>query len=109
MHTNQFLASKIGASVRFEDLLRDYGLFEKSILQPTGLRISEELWRREVERPRNTSRAFRMRSRLVGLLRGRKRIPDLRPLPRWQEWDDEMSGQFWEICGQTMRRFGYLE
>jgi hypothetical protein len=109
MHTNEFLASKIGALVRLEDLLRDYRLFEKSILQPTGLSISEDLWRREVERPRNTSRAFRLRSRLVALFRGRKRIPDLRPLPRWQEWDAEMNGQFWKICGQTMRRFGYLE
>jgi hypothetical protein len=109
MHTNEFLASKIGSFVRFEDVLRDYGLFSDSILQPTGVTISEELWRREIARPRNTSRAFNLRSRLVGLLRGRNRVPNLRPLPPWQDWDEDMTGQFRKICGQTMQRFGYRE
>jgi hypothetical protein len=109
MHTNEFLASRIYSFVRFEDLLRDYGIFKANILDPTGVQVSREVWRREVERPKNTSRAFRLRSRLVGLLRGRRRIPDLRPLPPWSKWDDERAGQFWEICGPTMRRFGYRE
>jgi len=109
MHTNEFLASKIGSAVRFEDLLQDYALFKERILDPTGIRVSEDLWRREVERPRNTSKGFRLRSRLVGLLRGRKSVPDLRPLPPWPDWNDEMTGQFQSICGQTMHRFGYRE
>jgi hypothetical protein len=109
MHTNEFLASKIGSFVRFEDLLRDYGMFTKGILEPTGVRIPEEMWRREVARPRNTSRAFRLRSRLLGLLRGRKRVPDLTALPPWREWDEDLNGQFLEICGRTMNRFGYFE
>jgi len=109
MHTNEFLATKIAAAVRFEDVLRDYALFREKILEPTGVRVSEQLWRREVERPKNTSQGFRLRSRLVGLLRGKRSIPDLRPLPPWQEWNDDMTGQFNAICGRTMDRFGYRE
>lgn len=109
MHTNDYLASRLDSFVRLEDLLDNYGIFREQVLEPTGVRLSEQLWRREIDRPKNTSRAFRLRSRLVGLLRGRERVPDLRPLPPWSKWDDDLTARFWEICGPTMQRFGYRE
>lgn len=107
MHTNDVLASQVERRARFEDLLADYRSFEREILQPIGVRVSEDLWSREVRRPRNTSRHFvlkRVARRLVGRRRQR---PAATPLPHWSEWDEAQTQRFWEICGPTMQQMGY--
>jgi hypothetical protein len=108
-HTNEHLTSTIASRVRFEDLLRDYELFRNEILQPIGLEIPQTVWRAEIDHPRNTSRGYRLRLAVRRLLRGRERLPSFKPLPHWSEWDEAPTEQFWEICGDTMRRCGYGE
>lgn len=107
MHSNEQLAAGTDSFVRFEDLLVDYGIFRERVLEPTGVHVSEELWRREVARPRNTSLRFRTRSAVKRLLGRGAPAPAVEPLPHWSDWDAERSAQFWEICEPAMRRFGY--
>ena len=108
-HTNEHLAATIASHVRLEDLLRDYTVFSNEVLGPTGLEIPQAVWRAEIDRPRNTSRVYRLRLATRRLLRGGERVPSFRRLAHWSEWDDDQTEQFWEICGPTMRRFGYGE
>jgi hypothetical protein len=107
MHTNEYLASRVERCVRFEDLLRDYETLRKGILEPTGVQVPEAVWRAEIDRPKNTSRRYRIRLAAARLLRGRKSLPRFDPLPHWSDWEDERVRQFREICAPTMRRFGY--
>jgi len=106
MYTNRSVAPTCDRTVRFEPLLSDYAAFESGILQPTGLRISEELWREQIAAPRNTSRTFRLKSRVRRLIGGTN-APDIEPLPHWSEWDARKTAAFWEICGETMVEMGY--
>ncbi len=92
---------------RFEDLLSDYDYFEERILRPTGVRVAREIWRREIGRPRNTSRQFRLKQLVRRLLAGRPQDRSVRGIPHWKQWDETMTRHFEEICGETMRRFGY--
>jgi hypothetical protein len=108
-HTNERLAATVGNPVRFEDLLRDYGIFRRRVLEPTGVEISEGTWRREIDHPRNTSRRYKMKTAAVRLLRGSDHLPRFDPLPPWREWDAARTARFWEICGPTMKRLGYPE
>lgn len=107
MHTNEQLACGVERFVRLEDLLGDYQVLRREVLDPTGLRIDEDVWRREVDRPKNTSRIYRLRLAAARLRRGRQGLPNFEPIPHWSRWDDEMTRRFEEICGPTMRRFGY--
>ena len=77
------------------------------MLDPIGLRLSRETWEREVRRARNTSRQYRVGQWI------RRRVtrsgvgPPREPIPHWKQWDSQRTDRFWEICGPTMRRFGY--
>ena len=106
-HSNQVLADSCENLARFEDLLRDYDEFDRRILGPTGVRVSREAWEREIARPKNTSRQYRMKQTVRKWLTGAKPEISFEPLPRWERWDPELTGQFWEICGPTMERLGY--
>ncbi len=104
-HTNAFLADRIETRLRFEDVLKDYGALAETILRPAGLDVPEAVWRREVDRPRNTSREYRVRDRVKRLVR--RHTPPPAPLPRWEEWSEDRKRTFREICGPTMERLGY--
>jgi hypothetical protein len=107
MHTNEHLAAGVERCVRLEDLLADYEVLRREVLEPTGLRIDEATWRREVDRPKNTSRIYKLRLAAARLRRGRRSVPTFEPLPHWSQWDESMTRRFEEICGPTMRRLGY--
>lgn len=108
-HTNEFLGDRIPDFARFEGLLADYDYFARRILRPTGVEVSRETWSREVGRPRNTSRQFRLKRLARRWLVGRPQDRRVRGIPHWKQWDETMTRQFDEICGETMRRFGYGE
>jgi hypothetical protein len=105
--TNEYLAERVQLCARFEDVIGSYDAFRGSILEPTGVEISEELWRREVGRPKNTSHSFKTRALIRHLLMPQSRPKLIDPIPAWRDWNQEMTDQFWEICGPTMERFGY--
>lgn len=107
-HTNKFLGSKIQNFARFEDLLKDYDYFNKKILKPTGLNISYECWKKEVKKPRNTSRRRTLRKKIRQNIFFWERAESIKPIPQWTEWDELKIEQFQEICGKTMKKFGYI-
>jgi len=106
-HTNRHLAERIERRVRFEDLIRDYDCLRREILEPSGVQVSRETWQQEIGRPRNTSRTFALRKRVKRWLGVQRQGPEIPPLPRWSELDEEQQARFWEICGETMERMGY--
>jgi hypothetical protein len=107
--TNEHLGSTIESHVRLEDLLQDYSIFKRDVVQPTGLEVPQSAWRAEIDHPRNTSRSYRLRLAVRRLVRGGERLPGFEPLAHWSAWSETQTRQFWEICGPTMRRFGYGE
>lgn len=106
-HTNEFLRRRLDGFVRLEDLLRDYDVLRKGVLDPARLSVSRETWAAEVRRPRNTSREFRLRQQVRHWVLRRQAAPTLRPLEHWSAWDSRHTDRFWEMCGETMRHFGY--
>jgi hypothetical protein len=107
-HTNAHLGDRVDTFVRFEDALRDYDAFASGVLEPCGVDVPREVWQREVGRPKNTSSDFRSRMRIRNLVKPRhRRFTPPEPLPRWPEWETQQRERFWEICGDTMQRFGY--
>jgi len=108
MHTNEFLSKKIKNFVRFENLMIDYDYFNKKILKPTGLNISYECWKKEVKKPRNTSRRRTLRKKIKQNIFFWERAESIKPIPQWTEWDELKIEQFQEICGRTMKKFGYI-
>jgi hypothetical protein len=107
MHTNEFLLSQLKQPVQLEKVVADYRYFEEAILEPTGLKIGFEVWSREVKKPKNTSRQRRLKQRIKRLLFPWKRQQRLQPIPPWSKWDAQRTGQFNEICGETMAKLGY--
>lgn len=90
-----------------EDLLSNYSLFSKVILEPTGLSISEEQWGSSVNKPENSTSGNIVRKRLALLLKGNGDKGAGVQLPEWSEWTEEQRQQFNNICGPTMKKLGY--
>lgn len=105
-HANETIARDVARVVRFEDVLRDYAALRDGVLAPTGVQVDESTWRATIGRPTNTSRQYVWRRRLRRAL-GRREMPSIPPLPPAQAWEPERRAAFREICGDTMRRFGY--
>ncbi|MDH3627644.1 MAG: sulfotransferase [Acidobacteriota bacterium] len=108
-HTNEFIESRVDRPVRFEDLLKDYEVFRTQVLQPTGVEVGQATWEREVKRPSNTSRQYRVKNRLRRWIRGNAIMPEIAPLPPWSDWSSQRKEQFQEICGAMMERYGYTK
>ena len=77
-----------GRVIQFEKIIADYEYFRERVLEPLGLSIPKEVWEKEVQRSKNVSLQYK--------------------LPHWKEWDTWMKERFWEICGEVMRKLGYI-
>jgi sulfotransferase family protein len=86
---NQHLRTSIGNTVKFEEVIRDYGCFERRILRPFGLEMPESVWKQQTSVQRNATTTYQ--------------------LPHWREWDAEHTRTFESICGDEMRANGYLQ
>jgi hypothetical protein len=107
-HTNESLGSKIEKTVRFEQLITDYRYFDENILKPTGLDIGFDLWKREVKKPKNTSKSRIMKQKIRAVVLARGKNQRIKPIPHWTQWDQKQIHQFDEICSETMKKFGYM-
>ena len=84
---NNYLRHNISRTVQFEKLISDYRYFKENLLTPLDLRLSEDVWKAEVNRPVNITRSF--------------------VIPHWKAWDNEMVEKFNNICGEEMKENGY--
>jgi hypothetical protein len=85
---NQHLRTSIGNTVKFEDVIRDYGVFEQRILRPFGLTMSLGQWKEQTGVQRNATGTYE--------------------IPHWRDWDSHHTQTFERICGDEMRANGYL-
>lgn len=106
-HTNEFLGQRLERLVRFEDVLRDFDLLKRDLLDPAGLELTRRTWSTEIGRPRNTSKQYRLRQALRRWVAPGRVVPRQEPLEHWSRWGPDRTERFWEICGSTMQRFGY--
>lgn len=84
---NRQLRQDIKKVVTFEKLISDFDYFEKQIIDPVGINISESLWRKNTQKPQNVTENF--------------------TLPKWPEWDKDLTTSFNRICGEEMEIYGY--
>ncbi|MFX0075456.1 MAG: sulfotransferase, partial [Candidatus Hermodarchaeota archaeon] len=85
---NEYLSLNLKDAIRFEDLISNYNYFHKNLLDPLNLEISEDLWRKEKESPKNVTTNY--------------------TLPHWKDWDTETLDSFNNICGEIMKDNNYL-
>ena len=85
---NDYLSRNIDHHVKFENLISDYDYFKTQLLDKIHLNIPKHKWEEEVNKPKN--------------------ITKKQSVPHWKEWDSNMTDQFNEICGDLMKKFGYL-
>ncbi len=106
-HTNSYLADHVPAGGKMERALTEYDYFHERILEPLGLEVPEESWSNLVSRPRNTSSRYNREQLIRRLFSRTRRAASPGSIPHWSKWNDEMTRQFWSICGDTMTRLGY--
>lgn len=103
--TTEKLLSENTTLIRFEDISSDYDNFNKKILEPLQLTIAENQWRNIVKKKVNETKSKFYR-RIYAGIRGKTFIED--ELPIFDEWSDLHKNKFFEVCGETMRKCGYL-
>jgi len=84
---NRYLRENIQNLVKFEEILKDYEYFRNNILEKIGICLSEEIWKREVNNPKNVTKEY--------------------SIPPWSEWDKKKKDIFKEICASEMRKNKY--
>ena len=107
-HTNLYIKDKIHNYIRFEDILLDYDLLSKKILMPMEIRLTKEKWQKFINQPINATSKLPVKYFLKRMLPHYKQRK-IENISHWKEWDRELTERFWEICGDTMREFGYSE
>lgn len=78
----------INKIIKFEKIVSDYNYLKEKLLDPIGLDISKEIWEGEIHKPKNITIEYK--------------------LPHWKNWSDEKTTIFNDICGETMRKLGYI-
>lgn len=74
--------------VRFGKTLRDYNYLKANVLDPIGLKITQEMWTAHTaKRSKNSAEEYRV--------------------PHWRDWSDAEKAFFDETCGAMMERLGY--
>ncbi len=107
-HTNEFLASKMDRTVLFEKLLKDYDYFTANVLEPIGLNIPFDTWKKETRKPKNISKKNIFKKKVKRMIVSRGKTGIIQPIPHWSQWNPGQIQQFNEICSETMRKFGYI-
>ena len=104
--TNRFLLETTPARASMESITRDYDRFRESLLHPLRLDIPEPEWRAAVAKRANAQPSQLWRARWRRWL-GRSSFVPPEPLPHWTRWPEQLTEQFWRICGGTMDALGY--
>jgi hypothetical protein len=85
---NAFLRRHLAKTIRFEDLVSDYGYFQNHLLESCQLRLSESGWEQAIQNPKNETKEHR--------------------IPSWSEWNSYRRETFKRICGKEMAAYGYF-
>ncbi len=91
--------------LKFEDLVTDFDYFEHAFLLKEGLKVTRTRWREEIGRRHNKTRSTAYRW-LYSKVRGKPFVST--KLPEYDYWPSAYKSTFDDICGETMRRLGYL-
>lgn len=84
---NQYLRKYIAKTIRLEELVSSYDYFKRELLDPLGLQLSEEVWQKAAESPKNVTENY--------------------AIPHWSEWPRSKLDAFLGICGEEMEANGY--
>lgn len=84
---NSFLRTNIDNSVKFEDIIRNYDIFNEKILIPCNLNVGYDAWSERIVRPINITNQY--------------------SLPHWSKWSQEQKDTFKVICEEEMNLNGY--
>lgn len=84
---NRYLRINIQKRVQLEKVIADYEYFQKYVLKPLELEITEDVWRKDIDSPKNVTKEYK--------------------IPHWSEWDYDMMQKFFAICGEEMKKNGY--
>lgn len=103
--TNEYLHPLIENHVQFEKIVEDYDYFDKNILKFIGLDFNKVIYFKLKDKRQNATPKLDIKKSLKKLL-GRETFK-IESLKSWKDWDSELTDQFNEICGETMKKFGY--
>ncbi len=84
---NKYLNKYFEKPIKFEEIISNYHYFNKNILEPLNIEISEDTWLKEVNEPKNVTINYK--------------------IPHWKEWNNEMINSFNKICGSIMTKNDY--
>ena len=84
---NRYLNKNIENTIRFEELISDFDYFEEILVKNLNLKISKDIWQKEILIPKNVSQEYKV--------------------PHWKKWDQNKKDSFLLICGETMKKLGY--
>lgn len=87
LDANRRLRNDVNHYAKFEQSLKDYDYFHEKLEAYCGLHIGKDLWMEATSKPANTTEKF--------------------PIPRWMEWDAELTKSFNRICGEEMEKYHY--
>jgi hypothetical protein len=104
-HTNNHLSENLDVFFRFEDLISDYNKFVDLLNYLELPIIKESLWRKEVQKPKNTSKKSIVKKSISLALQFKN--PKIKLLGKYEEWDYNMKKEFKIICYNTMKKFDY--
>lgn len=88
-NANRYLRENTSHFVRFEDLLTNYDYFRAEMLDPLRLSLSRKKWNNMRDNQVNKTTEHELK--------------------RPEQWEDSLVRCFWDICGDEMRRYGYVE
>lgn len=85
---NEYLQNVIQAGpIQIEKLCSSYKYFEKHVLIPLNLEISEDIWLQHAKLPKNVTREYKF--------------------SHFSQWDGKTAETFENICGEEMEANGY--
>lgn len=84
---NRYIRQNTKHTVQFEKLKVDFGYFKSELLDFLGLEMTEPTWQNYISQKKNITPKYKF--------------------PHWQDWCEEQTTRFWEICGAEMKACGY--
>jgi len=87
-YENSYMRRHADLTVRFEDSISNYAVFESMLLTALGMRLNlEQEWMELIRTPKNVTKTFLF--------------------PEWPEWSQSNKNVFIELCGEEMKRYSY--
>lgn len=103
--TTEKLLSEDTSLIRFEDIVSDYKIFNNKLLQSLQLEMKEFQWSEIVSKKVNETKSKFYR-KVYSKLKGKDFIEaELEP---FDKWDENRKKILYDVCGDTMKKCGYV-